>query len=91
MTIAELTDGEPVLDPYGQGAAVYLKCAEHLRYACEDIFAEIERRFPDRVHTDGSVGRLTPADKPGIPAATRRYTARPADAGRTRTIFPKRR
>lgn len=54
VTIAELTDGEPVLDPYGQGAAVYLKCAEHLRYACEDIFAEIERRFPDRVHTDGS-------------------------------------
>ena len=52
VTVAELTDGEEVVDPYGGDELVYRKCAEHLRYACEDILAEAERRFADKLHPD---------------------------------------
>lgn len=52
VTVAELTGGEPVRDPYGCGEMAYRKCAEHLRYACEDIFAELKKRFGDKLYPD---------------------------------------
>lgn len=53
VTVAELTGGEEVLDPYGGSEAVYVKCAEHLRYACQDIFRETEKRFADKLYPAG--------------------------------------
>ncbi|MDE6398084.1 MAG: low molecular weight phosphatase family protein [Clostridiales bacterium] len=42
-TVGELTGGYDVPDPYGGDAQVYLKTAEYLLYACEDIFAWAEQ------------------------------------------------
>lgn len=38
VTVAELTGGKDVPDPFGQDVAAYNDCAEYLAYACEDIY-----------------------------------------------------
>ncbi len=38
-SVGELTGGHDVPDPYGGDLNVYLKTAEYLMYACEDVFA----------------------------------------------------
>ena len=38
-SVRELTGGNDVPDPYGGDLALYVKTAEYLLYACEDIFA----------------------------------------------------
>lgn len=37
-TVAQLTGGKDVADPYGGCIEVYRDCAEYLSYACEDIY-----------------------------------------------------
>ena len=38
-SVGELTGGPDVPDPYGGDLNVYIKTAEYLMYACEDVFA----------------------------------------------------
>lgn len=38
VTVAELTGGKDVPDPYGQDVTAYNDCAEYLAYACADIY-----------------------------------------------------
>lgn len=42
-TIAELTGGQDVSDPYGDNLAVYIKAAEYLNYACDDILKQLDK------------------------------------------------
>lgn len=42
-TVGEITGGPDVPDPYGGDLNVYLKTAEYLLYACEDIFAAVSK------------------------------------------------
>lgn len=39
VTVAELTGGADVADPYGRGLDVYTACAQYLKYACADVLA----------------------------------------------------
>lgn len=39
-TIAQVTGGNELSDPYGQGIDVYRKVAEYLEYACAEIVAK---------------------------------------------------
>ena len=42
-TVSEITGGPDVPDPCGGDLSVYVRTAEYLRYACEDIFALTEK------------------------------------------------
>lgn len=42
-TVAEITGGKEVPDPYGGDYNVYLHTAEYLLYACEDIYALLDK------------------------------------------------
>ena len=43
-TVAEITDGHDVFDPYGGSYADYKKMCDHLSYATPEIFKFIEKR-----------------------------------------------
>lgn len=38
VSVAQLTGGKDVSDPYGGDLARYRECAAYLKYACEDIY-----------------------------------------------------
>ena len=45
-SIGELTGGPDVPDPYGGDEAIYLKTAQYLLYAAEDVFAFVGAEIP---------------------------------------------
>lgn len=52
VTVAELTGGNDVPDPYGLDVSAYRDCGEYLAYACEDIYraaVDFAAKRPPRV------------------------------------------